>query len=271
MDRADLVVQAVRAAAKAAVLPRFRALAAGEVARKTGFADLVTVADTEAEAMIAALLAQHWPEVRVLGEEAVAANPALRAEMAGPGWQVIVDPVDGTWNFAKGLALFGMIAAVVQGGVMQFGLLYDPLMDDWVEARAGGPARLVTSTGTRELRVSTQNDPAQMIGYCPVGLFQGAARQAAALAGLGYGRVTSLRCSCHEYRMLAQGHVEFVLSGPEPYPWDHAAGVLIAEAAGGVARFLDGTPYDLSRNGVLLVANSEATWARVAADFAALA
>ncbi|EKD59522.1 MAG: inositol monophosphatase [uncultured bacterium] len=92
------------------------------------------------------------------------------------------------------------------------------------------------------------------------------------LAGLGYGRVTSLRCSCHEYRLLAQGHVEFVISGPEPHPWDHAAGVLAVQAAGGVARFLDGTAYDLARrHGVLIVANSETTWAQVALDFAGLA
>lgn len=269
----DQVLQAVRAAGRAAVLPRFRALGADEVSQKRDFADLVTVADTEAEAMIGASLARVWPEARVLGEEAVAADPALRAAMAGPGWQVIVDPVDGTWNFAKGLACFGMIAVAVQDGVARYGLLYDPLLDDWVEVTAGGPARFVQADGRSQvLRVSAVSDPAQMCGYLPAGLFPAAQKRAAVLAGLHYGRVTSLRCSCHEYRLLAQGHVEFVLSGPEPHPWDHAAGVLAVQAAGGVARFLDGGPYDLARRvGVLLVANSEATWSQVARDYAALA
>ncbi len=269
----DPVLQAVRAAGKAAVLPRFRALGAGEVSQKTDFADLVTVADTEAEAMIGAALAQTWPEARVLGEEAVAADPTLHAAMAGPGWQVIVDPVDGTWNFAKGLASFGMIAVAARDGMAQYGVLYDPLLDDWVEVTAGGLTRFVRADGrVQVLRVSEVSDPAQMCGYVPTGLFPPAQKRAAVLAGLGYGRVTSLRCSCHEYRLLAQGHVEFVLSGPEPHPWDHAAGVLAVQAAGGVARFLDGGAYDLARRfGVLVVANSEATWSRVARDYAALA
>lgn len=269
----DQVLQAVRAAGKAVVLPRFRSLGVGEVAQKTDFADLVTVADTEAEALIGAALARTWPAARVLGEEAVAADPALRDAMAGPGWQVIVDPVDGTWNFAKGISTFGMIAVAVLDGVARYGLLYDPLLDDWVEVTAGGLTRFVQADGRAQvLRVSQISDPAQMCGFIPVALFAAERKRAAVLAGLSYGRVTSLRCSCHEYRLLAQGHVEFVLSGPEPHPWDHAAGVLAVQAAGGVARFLDGAEYDLARrNEVLLVASSEATWARVATDFAALA
>jgi fructose-1,6-bisphosphatase/inositol monophosphatase family enzyme len=267
-----VILQAVRAAGKAAILPRFRALGLDQVSQKTDFADLVTVADTEAEAMIGAALAQSWPEARVLGEEAVASDPSLRGVMAGAGWQVIVDPIDGTWNFAKGLANFGMIAVAVKDGVARYGLLYDVLFDDWVEVTAGGPARFVQGTRSQVLQVSQTSDPSQMIGYMPAGLFPPDQRRAAVLAGLNYGRVTSLRCSCHEYRLMAQGHVDFVISGPEPHPWDHAAGALAVQAAGGVARFLDGGDYDLARvYGVLIVANSEGTWARLARDFAALA
>lgn len=271
MDLQAEVLKAVREAARICILPRFRRLSVDEVDQKSDFADLVTVADREAEAMIAARLARVWPEARVLGEEAVAGDPALRDQMGGPGWQVILDPVDGTWNFAKGLALFGVIAAVVKDGRLDYGLLYDPLLDDWVEAGGDG-AWFRRADGTRvAAQVSQVTDPSVMTGYLPVGLFQGAARRAAVLAGLDYGRVISLRCSCHEYRMLALGHAEFVLTGPMPHPWDHAAAVLIVKAAGGVARFLDGAEYNLARrDGVLLLANCEATWARVAADFAGL-
>jgi fructose-1,6-bisphosphatase/inositol monophosphatase family enzyme len=273
MENADKVVAAVRAAAKAVILPRFRQLATGDIAAKSSMDDLVTVADTEAEAMIRAALAQSWPEARVLGEEGASADAALRADMAGPGWTVIVDPVDGTWNFAKGLSMFGVIAAVAESARLDYGLLYDPLHDDWIEARAGGPARLVRADGVvRVLQTSTERDPARMFGYVPLMLYDGAARREAALAGLGYRRIISLMCSCHEYRMLAQGHVDFVLTGHVPAPWDHAAGVLIAQAAGGVARFLDGGAYDLARkHGVLLVASSEEVWAQVAAQYAVLA
>jgi fructose-1,6-bisphosphatase/inositol monophosphatase family enzyme len=273
MDHAFEVLSAVRAAAKAVILPRFRQLTEGEVATKASFEDLVTVADTEAEAMIRTTLARTWPQARVLGEEGVSADAGMRADMAGPGWKVIIDPVDGTWNFAKGLSMFGVIAAVAEGARLDYGLLYDPLHDDWIEARAGGPARLVRADGTaRVLQTSGERDPARMFGYVPLMLYDGALRREAALAGLGYRRIISLMCSCHEYRMLAQGHVDFVLTGLAPAPWDHAAGVLIAQAAGGVARFLDGGDYDLGRRqGVLLVASSEQVWAQVAGQYRFLA
>lgn len=273
MDYPDLVLVAVRAAAAEKILPRFRQLSLGQVTAKRNFEDLVTIADTEAEALIRTNLAQHWPEAQVLGEEGVAADPGLRDAMAGAGWKVIVDPIDGTWNFAKGLAVFGVIAAVAKDGRLEYGVLYDPLMDDWIEARAGGPALLVQADGTRvEVRSSAERDPQRMFGYVPLVLYPAKARRAVALAGLKYRRITSLMCSCHEYRMLAQGHVDFVLTGPEPFPWDHAAAVLIVHAAGGVARFLDGGAYDLGRKrGVMLLASCEEVWARVAADYAALA
>ncbi len=272
MDHASKVLSAIRAAARVAILPRFRALAADEISAKAKFDDLVTLADSEAEAMVIAALAQHWPEAQVLGEEGIAADPRQRAAMAGTGWKVIVDPVDGTWNFSKGLSLFGVIAAVAQSGRLDYGLLYDPLHDDWIEARAGGPARLVGANGrARDLRTSTERDPARMFGYVPLSEYPADLRRAAALAGLGYRRVTSLMCSCHEYRMLAQGHVDFVLTGSEPAPWDHAAGVLITKSAGGVARFLDGADYDLGREkGVLLSASCDEVWGQVAAQYRAL-
>ncbi len=272
MDHAALVLDAVRAAAKAVILPRFRQLDAAEVDRKSSYDDLVTVADTEAEAMIREMLSRTWPLAQVTGEEGVAADPAMRAAMAGAGWKVIVDPIDGTWNFAKGLATFGVIAAVAEAGRLGYGLLYDPLGDDWIDARAGVPAQMVRADGSRrQLQTSSERDPARMMGYVPLVLFDPDLRRAAALAGLGYRRTLSLMCSCHEYRMLAQGHVDFVLTGPSPAPWDHAAGVLITQAAGGVARFLDGGDYDLARKrGVLLLASSEQVWAQVARQYSAL-
>lgn len=272
MDHTAQVLAAVRATARSVILPRFRQLAAGEIAAKSSFEDLVTVADTEAEAMIRAQLATSWPTAQVLGEEGVAADPHMRAAMAGPGWNVIVDPIDGTWNFAKGLALFGVIAAVAQAGRLDYGLLYDPLGDDWIAAQDGGPAQMVRADGAvRPLQTSAERDPARMFGYVPLALFHPELRPALAAAGLGYRRVNSLMCSCHEYRMLAQGHVDFVLTGPKPAPWDHAAGVLITRAAGGVARFLDGADYTLAReSGVLLLASCEKVWAQVARQYRVL-
>lgn len=269
----DPLVAALRETARTQVLPRFRALGEGEVTRKSHFADLVTVADLAAEAAVTAALAAVWPDVPVLGEEGVAADPALRDRMADAPQAVVLDPIDGTWNFARGLALFGMLAAVVRQGQPVAGVLYDPVCDDWIEVEAGGPARMRDGRGQdRVLSVSAVRDVAEMTGYFPAGLFLPEVRRAGVLAGLPYGRLLTLRCAAHEYRMIAQGFAEFSLSGPVPHPWDHAAGVLAVQQAGGVARFLDGAAYGLTRReGVLLVASSEAVWQRVAADFSALA
>lgn len=264
--------EAVRAAARVCILPRFRALSAGDVAEKSGPNDLVTVADTEAEAFIAAALARDWPGVPVLGEEGVALDARLRTAMGEADLAVILDPVDGTWNFARGLAIFAVLLAVVKRGRPVWGLLYDPICDDWIEAARGEPTTMTTRHGTVPLRTAPAKPPAALSGYLPLGLYPAEAKRAGALAGLAYARVTSLRCTAHEYRTLAQGHVDFLLSSPEPHPWDHAAGALAVEGAGGVVRFLDGGAYDTARvKGTLLAASCEAVWQQVARDFAALA
>ena len=266
------LVAAVRRAARTCILPRFRNLAAGEVAMKSGPGDLVTLADTEAEAQIAADLARDWPEARVLGEEGVAADRGLRAEMARADWAVIVDPVDGTWNFAKGLSVFGVILAVLHRGVPVWGMLYDPVMDDWIEAGTEGSAEMVSAAGRRVLRTSDEARPGRMNGYVTLGLYPRAVQARIVTEFPDFARVTSLRCACHEYRMLAQGHVDFCLSGPVPHPWDHAAGVLAVARAGGVSRFLDGEPYHADRaKGVLLSAASAPVWDDLARRFAFLA
>lgn len=270
--RRSLLLEAVREASRKAILPRFRNLAEGDIGQKSGPADLVTLADTEAEALITEMVAPAWPEAVVLGEEGVAADPAARQRMAEAEWAVIVDPVDGTWNFAKGLATFGVILAVCHKGHPVFAALYDPVMDDWVEASAGQGAVLRGPSFSRPLRVSQETERRRMNGYIPVGLFPMETRRRLVQDFPDFGRVTSLRCSCHEYRMVAQGHSDFVLSGPTPHPWDHAAGALAVTEAGGVARFVDGEPYRTERlKGVLLTASNEVLWQELAARFAYLA
>jgi fructose-1,6-bisphosphatase/inositol monophosphatase family enzyme len=269
----DLLLAAVRQAARERIMPRFRALEAGHVTTKSGPADLVTLADTEAEAQITAAVRAAWPEAVVLGEEAVAADPSLRAAMGTAELCVIVDPVDGTWNFAKGLAVFGVLLAVLRRGEPVWGLLHDPVMDDWIVAAPGQPAGFVTGAGfARPLATSAEARIEHMNGYMPLGLFPRAARERIVEEFPDFLRITSLRCAAHEYRMVAQGHAEFCLSGPVPHPWDHAAGVLAVQAAGGVSRFLDGQPYSATRaEGVLLSAGSRAAWDSLASRFAFLA
>jgi fructose-1,6-bisphosphatase/inositol monophosphatase family enzyme len=267
----DLLLQVVRQAARDHILPRFRALAAHEISTKSGPGDLVTLADTQAEIAMTAAIRAALPGAVVVGEEAISADLSLRDQIGAADLCVILDPVDGTWNFAKGLALFGVLLAVTVRGQPVFGLLYDPLLDDWIAATPHGTT-YDSPAGSRPLATSTQTKTDRLLGYAPFGLFPRAIRAQVLTACAPYSRVTSLRCACHEYRLLAQGHVEFALSGPVPNAWDHAAGALAVQAAGGVARFIDGGTYDAGRaRGVLLVASSQAVWDQVAAQFAFLA
>ena len=260
-DRAWLVDE-VRRVAKSEILPRFRALTASEVRAKTGPEDLVTEADLRAEAALSEAFRDRFPEALIVGEETAAADPSLLDQVAGADLALILDPVDGTWNFAHGLAVFGVLLAVAVRGVPVWGILYDPVCDDWIVAAAGEGARF----GQKPLKMAA-GDMEVRTGYAPLGFIP--ERHRAEMAGqmAGLGRVGSLRCSCHEYRMLAQGYVDFVLSAGL-MPWDHAAGALAVQEAGGVARMLDGSAYHAGRqSGYLLAVRSPALWHRLAADF----
>jgi fructose-1,6-bisphosphatase/inositol monophosphatase family enzyme len=272
-DLKALIVRAARNAARDQVLPRFRMLAAHEISTKSGPADLVTLADTLAEEQLKAEIGAGWPAALVVGEESVAGDATLRAAMATAEWAVVIDPVDGTWNYAKGLALFGMIIAVLHRGVPVYGLLYDPVLDDWIEAGTDLATRIVMAGHpARALAVSREERSGRINGYVPLGLFPKAAKTRIVTEFPDFARINSLRCSCHEYRMVAQGHAEFVLSGPVPHPWDHAAGVLAVQRAGGVARMLDGRDYHAGiAKGVVLSTGSQAVWDDLARRFAFLA
>lgn len=265
------LINLVRRAARAEIMPRFRNLASAQVTTKSGPEDLVTEADHAAEAMIARGLQQMFPHALIVGEEAAAADPALRDKLAEAELAFILDPVDGTWNFVKGLAMFGVIVSVTRFGTPVYGLLYDPVMDDFISAEEDGPAQMTRATGrARPVSTSQGGEIDSLSGYMHFSLMDRAVQEQLAPLMPRFGRVGSLRCSCHEYRMLAQGHSDFLLSSTLN-PWDHAAGVLIVQRAGGVVRMLDGRDYNAGiKTGYLLAASNEASWQKLAELFSML-
>src|SRR5690606_38572061 len=119
------------------IMPRFRRLDDGTIKTKSGAFDLVTEADFGAERVITAAIKAHRPDYLVIGEEAVAANPKLLETSLEDRIVIYVDPVDGTANFAGGLPLFAVMAAVVENGETVAGVIYDPVGDDVVMAERG--------------------------------------------------------------------------------------------------------------------------------------
>ena len=260
----------VRRAARAEIIPRFRKLDLGDISEKTGPLDLVTDADVGAEAMITRGLQIAFPNAVVIGEEAVSKDETLLEKIADAELSFLVDPVDGTWNFAKGLPLYGTIIAACRFGRPVYGFIFDPMGDDVVEADLDTPSRQIFPGGRKQaLKTAGPKVRSAMMGYMGISQLN---PEAKALVGSKLPEVallSTLRCAAHEYRLLAQGNVDFVL-GTRMTPWDHAAGVLICQKAGGYAAMLDGREYTAMEQGYLLCASSEAVWKDVADLFNAM-
>lgn len=251
----------LREAAKTAILPRFRRLDSSAIRQKTEAIDLVTEADEEAERLIGADVARLWPEALFVGEESVAADPALLDRFDAADLAIVVDPVDGTANFAAGLPLFATMAAVVKGGETIAGIIYDPMSDDWVMAEKGGGAWLRRPDGGAErLAVATVPALDQIVGTVAA-TFLPEDSKVAVLGNLAKIRVAAnYRVAGHDYRLFAAGHTHFVCYN-KLMPWDHLGGVLISQEAGGYAARFDGSAYTPEhRGGGLLVAPDVETW-----------
>lgn len=258
-ETAEALIDAVRRVAQAEILPRFRDLSAHEIETKSGPDDLVTVADRAAEEALAMRIASILPGAAIVGEEAAEQDPSILGALTRDGLCVVVDPIDGTWNFARGLATFGVILAVTEARRTIFGLLYDPVLDDWMAARVGqGAAYSRPGRAPRPLSVAPQRPAERETGYVPLGLFDHSRKKALAATYPGFGRVQSLRCSCHEYRLMAAGHADWQIS-QQSKPWDHLAGRLIVAEAGGAVGTLGRAPHDPSDPDAMLVSASSAT------------
>jgi myo-inositol-1(or 4)-monophosphatase len=98
--------------------------------------DYLTEVDGETEELIAKAIHAAFPDDGFVGEET--AGRAAQADR--PVW--VVDPIDGTVNFAKGVPFFCISIACILGGEMEVGVIYDPMQDELFAARRGGGARL---------------------------------------------------------------------------------------------------------------------------------
>lgn len=257
MDLANIL----RDAARAEALPRFRRLDASMVHIKTEAIDLVTEADVATENVIKARIADWMPDALFVGEESVAADPALLTALATADLAVVVDPIDGTANYAAGLPLFATMASVVSKGETIAGIIYDPMGDDWFIAEKGAGAFLRRPGGEAvKLRVADALPLEQMVGTSSVA-FMPAESRVQVLSNFAKVRmVANYRVAGHEYRAFASGHTQFVCFN-KLMPWDHLAGTLISQEAGAYAARLDGHPYLPSHiSGGLLVTPDKASW-----------
>lgn len=259
-DLAELVTL-VRAVGRTAVMPHFRALRPEDVRAKTGPLDLVTVADEAAEAQLtAALLARH-PTCVVVGEEAASKDATLLNRIADAELCFILDPIDGTSNFAAGLPLFGMMLAVTRFGRTVGAIIHDPVGDDTAVALDGQGAWLERRDGGVEtLSVAAPAPPGEMSGALSWRFMSEPTKSHVCARLPRLAGAWDYRCAAHQYRLAASGSCHFSVYS-RLLPWDHAAGELLYREAGGYAARLDGSPYSpASIEGGLILAPDQASW-----------
>ncbi len=251
----------LREAAITEIMPRFRNLSESDVRQKTSATDLVTEGDEAAERYIAAECRRLWPAALFIGEESVAADKALLDKLDEADLAIVVDPIDGTANFAAGLPLFGVMAAVIFKGETVAGMIYDPVGDDLMVAERGSGSFQQTKAGERRrLKVADGVPLDQSIG-CVSATYYPPQERAAMLARLSAIKiVANYRNAGHEYRLLASGGAHLALYSMV-MPWDHLPGTLLVTEAGGHVAMSDGSPYAAAvRTGTLLSACDEDVW-----------
>ncbi|MET7442514.1 inositol monophosphatase family protein [Streptomyces sp. NPDC004082] len=255
------VEEAVRKAAAAEIMPRFRQLAAHEIDQKTGPHDLVTDADRKAEEYLTGALTALLPGSVVVGEEAVHANPATYEAIRGDAPVWIVDPVDGTRQFVHGDPGFCTLVALALDGVVHASWTFAPAREEFATAVRGGGA-VVDGTPLRsgppapggELRVATSHPD-----YTTE-------EQKRALLGLRTEGVRPRPCGSAglEYLAVARGELDATAFSWEA-AWDHAAGLLLVEEAGGAHLTLAREPFRITGGNTLpfTAARDAATAGRV--------
>lgn len=251
-------------AARREVMPRFRRLADGDIRAKQAPGDLVTEADEAAERFICAELAKAFPGAALVGEEAVTKDPTLLGQLADADLAFVIDPIDGTLNYASDLSLFAVMAAVIVKGEIAAAVIHDPVADDSAMALRGEGAWLRRADGfSRDLRVAPAVPTRHMNGMASWQYFPEPMRGTLPGRFPAFLEVGSLRCCGQEYRLAAAGRCQFLLYGVLN-PWDHAPGVLLYGESGGHARLLDGGSYSpTERPAGLLCAPDAESWKEI--------
>lgn len=246
----DKVSELIRAVAAEEVLPRFKRLGEEERWEKRP-GSWVTVADHAAEERLEDGLSTILPGALVIGEEGAEDDPSILDQLETERAAWIVDPVDGTSNFAAGNPNFALMVALVEDGKTYAGWIYEPVTGRLLVAESGAGARL-DGAPARIATASTPGEMAMSLGR--------RMRRDKTLTGR-FAKVENAGCCGTEYLSLASG----ALHGAHfrnLKPWDHAAGELIHREAGGFSLCLDESRYRAGRSppGGLLLTPDEDRW-----------
>ncbi len=235
MDIDDIVTtaHALADAARAAVLPYFRAVGlTAENKESQGF-DPVTEGDRAAERAMRDVLAKRRPQDGILGEEYGSTSGE-----SGLTW--VLDPIDGTRGFMSGTPTWGVLVALSDANGPIYGLIDQPYIGERFEGGLGR-ARMVGPTGLRDLVVRGDRTLGQAILFTTFPEIGSAEEGAAFDAVASQVQLTRYGMDCYAYALLAAGQIDLVIEA-ELQPYDIQAPIAVIQAAGGIVTDWQGGP-----------------------------
>lgn len=215
------------------------------VPERKGRIDLVTEYDRRSERLVLEELARRFPGHAVLAEES-----GVHAGAAGAAARWIVDPLDGTTNFAHNYPFFCVSIAAEWEGRLVAGVVHDPVRDELFAAAAGAGATL-NGAPLRVSDVARVEDALLVTGF-PYDVREHPERSLPAFAAFlvraqavrrdGSAALNLAYVACGRFEGFWEGHLS---------PWDMAAGVLLVREAGGLVTAYDGGPFALDGRQIL--------------------
>lgn len=213
-----------------------------------GPADLVTDADGEVEELIVSTIRRAFPDHAFLGEEGHQARP--EAEYV---W--VIDPIDGTRNYARGIPFFCTSLALTRRGVPVAAVIYDPVHQETLHAQQGRGAYL------DGVPVHVNREAALQDSVLALSLVAERYRHNAHVA---MPMLNQIQPMVESVRLMGSAalHVAYVACGrcelvfqDSVHPWDILAGALLVQEAGGVATELLGTPVTITSHDIIAASN----------------
>lgn len=257
-----------REAAQTLIMPGFGRLRPEQIRVKSTPRDFVTDIDEQAETFIEKRLQQFAPGALIVGEEAASKNQDLLKNLAHAPLAFTIDPIDGTVNYVEGIAVFGVMIAVISCAVPVASVIFNPISGCAMLAVRGLGAWQIDADGRESpLRYALPPQSAGGLrGKLSWSLFAGDLAEKAAYIAMAFERLWDLRCASIEYMMAASGHVH-VLYYRRVMPWDHCPGYVLIVEAGGYGAFNDGAPFRTGQaaSGILYAPDKQ-LWNELAAD-----
>ena len=213
------------------VLSRFNHLSVSDIDTKNSSEDYVTTADAETEKRLTSELTALLPNSLVVGEEAAFKDPEVMncLKEDKPVW--VIDPIDGTMNFAYGRSEIGVVVALVYKGETVAGWIYNPVFNRMIMGEKNGGAWYEG----RRMKVAEVSEIHRMTGSVGrrVSFKDKRLPQPAWWGSASFG-----------YMMIISGGAHYSAYRTKVIkPWDHAAGVMLHAEAGGYTAYVNGEMY----------------------------